>query len=346
MPAAGFIRHEVKMPLITERSRVLEVYAAAAARKWVVPTFCSENLTTTEAILAAVSEFGAARGLDFLPVAIAITNLYDHRSQTLNYTRTGAWRMGLKLFAADLKVLCGPDSPFAGLQVMLHLDHIKPEFDGELLGQGDFGEFSSIMFDASAASFARNIAQTAEFMQKHGQEIVVEGACDEIVDAGGAPGGLTTPERAEIYLRGTQVDFMVANLGTEHRASAADLRYHGELARAISARVGPRLVLHGCSSVSDDQIGNLFDDGVRKVNIWTALERDSSPALLAAMAANAARVAGPAAAQRLRAQDLLGARADLRSPPDLKYFTTVWRQEIVFREMKKIVGNFLGLFYR
>ena len=32
MPAAGVIRHEVKMPLITERSRVLEVYAAAAAR--------------------------------------------------------------------------------------------------------------------------------------------------------------------------------------------------------------------------------------------------------------------------------------------------------------------------
>jgi hypothetical protein len=35
----------------------LDVYVRAAGRGWVVPTFCSENLTTTEAILSAVKEY-------------------------------------------------------------------------------------------------------------------------------------------------------------------------------------------------------------------------------------------------------------------------------------------------
>ena len=46
------------MPLVVDRRRVLEIYAMAANKGWVVPTFCSENLTTTEAILAGALEYG------------------------------------------------------------------------------------------------------------------------------------------------------------------------------------------------------------------------------------------------------------------------------------------------
>ena len=60
---------------------------------------------------------------------------------------------------------------------------------------------------------------------------------------------LTDPDAAERYYRATGVDLIVANLGTEHRADAATLRYHGELARKITRRIGPRLCLHGTSSV-------------------------------------------------------------------------------------------------
>jgi fructose-bisphosphate aldolase class II len=114
------------------------------------------------------------------------------------------------------------------------------------------------------------------------------------------------------------VDLIVANLGTEHRADAATLQYHGELARDITRRIGPRLCLHGTSSVPPAQVTRLFEDGVRKVNIWTALERDSAPALLA---------------------DLAGPRTGL-------WFTTTHRQEIIFHEMKRIVRQFLELWYR
>ena len=77
------------MPIITGRENVLRVYAEAAQRGWVLPCLCSENLTTTEAILTAAEEFAAEKGLEHVPVILAITNQYDHRSQSSNYTSTG-----------------------------------------------------------------------------------------------------------------------------------------------------------------------------------------------------------------------------------------------------------------
>lgn len=333
------------MPLVTDRNQVIDIYADAARRGWVVPTFCSENLTTTEAILSAVKEYRAKIGVEQLPVTIAITNLYSHRSQTLNYTRTGSWEIGLALFLSDIGVLTSAGSPFEKLNVMTHLDHVQHDVDSELLGW-DMNQFSSIMFDASALSFEENMKATARFIEKHGAEIVVEGACDEIVDATGSEvSSLTTPERALEYISRTKADFIVANLGTEHRASAADLKYHGDLAGQIKEKIGAKMVLHGCSSVSQEQIRNLFKDGVCKVNIWTALERDASPALLADMVKNAAKAGGPQVAKSLLAEGYLGENADTTSRAHLDYFTTVYRQDIVFREMKKIASSFLELWY-
>jgi fructose-bisphosphate aldolase class II len=334
-----------KVPLVTDRNQLLDIYDAAAQKRWVVPTFCTENLTTTEAVLAATEEHRKHLGASHLPVTLAITNLYSHRSQTLSYTRTGSWEIGLRLFAADVEVLTGRGSPFENLHVMIHLDHIQPDLDRELLGW-DMRRFSSIMFDASRLHFEGNMEATARFVEQHGSEIVVEGACDEIRDSrGGEVSNLTTPERAQQYFSTTGVDFIVANLGTEHRAPAPELRYHGEIARAIKERVGTKMVLHGCSSVSRSQIGNLFDDGVCKVNIWTAFERDSSPALLADMVKNAAKVAGPAAAAKLLQAGCLGPQADTTSRPHLDYFTTSYRQGLVFSEMKRIASTYLETWY-
>ncbi len=333
------------MPLITNRNQVLEIYAVAAEKKWVIPCFCSENLTTTEAVLAAVAEHGKEIGDAALPVTLAITNLYSHRSQTLEYTCTRNWRTGLKLFLNDLKILCDADSPFRKLNVMVHLDHIQHDVDAELL-DWSMEQFSSIMYDASALPLAENISKTAEFVEKHRAEILIEGACDEIIDAGGNEVcSLTSPEKAMNYFEQTGVDMMVVNLGTEHRAGSANLQYHGEIAREICfAIAGSRLVLHGCSSVTLEQLTRLFDDGICKVNIWTTLERDSAPVLLSEMARNAAKIAGPILAEKLFAEGILGSRADRTSNPSLEFFPTVYRQNIVFGEMRKIVRSYLRQF--
>ncbi len=333
------------MPLILERKKVLDIYNEAGQKRWVIPTFNSENLTTTEAILSAALEYSIRINKPDLPVTIGITNQYSHRSQSVYYTHTRKWDIGLKLFLADLAVLTGKGSPFEKLNVMIHLDHTQWDSDRPLL-EWDMNLFSMIMYDASALSFEDNIRLTAAFIEKHGHEIVVEGACDEIVDAtGDTRSDLTTPEQAIKYLNETKADFIVANLGTEHRASAADLKYHGDMARAISKLTGTKLVLHGTSSVGNDQVKNLFNDGIAKVNIWTILERNSAPVLFEDMVKNASKIAGTDKTEIMVKAGLLGEKTDRTSRASLSHYTTEYRQNIIFGEMKKIVLDYLALWY-
>jgi len=334
------------VPIITDKKQVLNIYSEAERNKWVLPCFCTENLTTTEAILDATKEFGNEKGIKDLPIIVAITNQYSHRMQSAYYTHTRRWDIGLKLFLEDLKVLTDKGSPYENLKVMVHLDHTQFDDDRELLSW-DMGAFSSIMFDASKVPLEENIKLTRQYVKEQGDKIVIEGACDEIVDATGTErSDLTTAERAEEYFNRTGVDLIVANLGTEHRASAKDLEYRGDYAKKIKEKIGTRIVLHGASSVPGDQIEHLIDDGVCKVNIWTALERDSSPALLESMVKNASKIAGTAVVKELIESGFLGEKCLTGEKASLAYFTTEYRQNIIFNEMKSIIKGYLKLWYR
>lgn len=332
------------MPIIRGKDQVVALYAAAAARNWVVPTFCGENQTTLEAVLEACQTKASELGTR-IPVTIAMTGRYSHRAQARYYAGSRNPDTGFELFLGDCDVLARPGGDYPDVDVLTHFDHGQFDDDADRLA-GDLSRFSSVMFDASAAPWAENLDRTAAFVASHGADLLIEGAADEIVDAtGGVRGELTSPQRAEEFVARTGVDMVVANLGTEHRASAADLRYVPEAARAISERIGPRLVLHGASSVPAAQLAGLFGDGVCKVNIWTILERDTSPQLLRAMVEHADAVAGPEAAV-LAGEHLLGARAPVAGRADIAYFTTAWRQEVVLAGMRSIVAAYLDLWYR
>jgi fructose/tagatose bisphosphate aldolase len=313
------------MPIINNCEEVRNIYIQAAGCRRVIPCFCSENLTTTEAVLSAAQEFAAENGYERIPVSIAITVKYNHRAQCENYTHTRRWDTGLKLFCADVEVLASKCGPFPNVDVLIHLDHVQHDEDSELLSW-DLSFFSSIMYDASTLPFEENIRKTSEFVKRMKDTIVIEGACDEIFDAsGGVHNALTTPENAKRYYTETGVDMVVANLGTEHRATEQVLHYYGDIARKIRNEIGHKIVLHGLSSVSLEQVKNLYNDGICKVNIWTMLERDASKVLMDEMMANTEKIAGPKAA--------------------ISHFTTLYRQDIVYNKMKDIVRCFLDMWY-
>lgn len=330
------------MPIITGRENVLAIYEEAAKKGWVIPCMCSENLTTTEAILTAASEFAKEKGLDRVPITLAITNQYDHRSQSVFYTNTRRWDIGLKLFRKDIEIL---SEVFPNVDILIHLDHTQHDSDADLL-ESDLSMYSSVMYDASALPMEENIKKTRAYVQRKGHELLIEGACDEIVDATGeARCEITDADKCERYMKETGVDMVVANLGTEHRASGQDLHYYADAAKAIKAKIGPRICLHGTSSVSNDQIKKLFDDGICKVNIWTALERDASPALTEWTVKNVAKCGGPALEQKLIYEGYLTPGSETGYRSSLQHFTTTARQEIIFREMKKIARGYLDLWY-
>lgn len=331
------------MPIITQYNHVKEVYDDAASRGWVIPCICSENLTTTEAIYSAAAEFAADNGLNRVPITIAMTVRYNHRPQAVYYTHTRRWDIGLRLFRSEIDVL---SEAFPNVDTLIHLDHIQHDDDAELL-DWDLSPFSSIMYDASALPFESNIKKTAAYTDRMKGRILIEGACDEIMDATGSQhNGITSPSDAEYYIKMTGVDMVVANLGTEHRASGKDLMYHGDTARQIKERIGPKIVLHGASSVTNEQITNLFNDGVCKVNIWTALERDSAPDMLEFMVKNASKVAGISKVNELVSDNFLNEKCVTGERASLAYFTQSAIGEPVFNKMKNIVRAYLDLWYK
>lgn len=330
------------MPIVSDYKKVIEEYEKAAEKGWVIPCICSENLTTTEAIFAATEEFAVKNGFDSVPVTLAMTVNYSHRPQATYYTHNRRWDMGLRCFRADAEIL---SEAYPHVTAMLHLDHIQPVDDIELL-ESDLSGYASIMYDASTLPFEENIKKTAAFVEKMNGKILIEGACDEIYDAGGSThNSITTAEDAKRFIDETGVDLIVCNLGTEHRASGKDLKYYGDAACKIREVIGHKIVLHGTSSVTADQIKSLFSDGVCKVNIWTAIERDSSPVLLRWMIENASLIGGTKTVDALIEDGYLTERCRTGEKASLKYFTTEARQMIVFDEMKKIVRAYFNLWY-
>ncbi|MDR1705044.1 MAG: class II fructose-bisphosphate aldolase [Clostridiales bacterium] len=333
------------MSIVRSAVHARELYESAKEKGWVLPCFCSENLTTTEAILSAAEAFRIKYVLPSLPVIVAITCRYEHRSQASFYTHTRRWDTGLKLFTNDIKALCEDGGPFERLDVMIHLDHLQHDLDMELL-ESALTDYASVMYDASALPFEENIQKTADYCARHKNDVLIEGACDEIQDAGGkVHNELTTPAQAKRYIEETGADLIVCNLGTEHRASGKELKYSGEASRAIQDGIGKRIVLHGTSSVPNEQVRHLFNDGVCKVNIWTALERDSSPVLFEDMVRNAGKLADNKTLLLLANEGLIPAEAMSDKKMELAYFTTLYRQGIVFDKMRSIVSDYFDMWY-
>jgi len=331
------------MPLITDLKQVKELYAEASENKWVLPAFNAENLVSLEGILAATKDYGDKIGQKDLPIIIGVTVNYDHRSQAVLYSHAKDWNLGLKLFMSDLKLLTSEESPYGKIRAMVHLDHVQPEINEDFLSQWNMEQFSSIMYDASSLSLKENMVKTAAFVEKNNNRILIEGACDEI---NASADNFTTPKMAEDYFRETGVDIIVANLGTEHRADAATLQYKDKLAKEITQKIGARLCLHGTSSVTKKNLTELFFDGILKVNIWTALERDTTPVLFKDMLENAAKVVGPKWVNEFTEAGLLGEKADKTSALSLDHFTTTYRQNVIFEEIKKVVISYLEMWYR
>jgi len=329
------------MALVLDRNHVLDVYAEARERKWVLPCFNAENLVTIEAILEAVKKYGMNIEKNDLPIIIGITNNYSHRPQSIYFTNTREWEIGLRLFLKNVEILTSEYSPYKDLKVLIHLDHIQWNDVTGLLGW-DMEQFSSIMYDSSTLPLDENIMRTAAFVEKNKSKIVIEGACDEITKNAE---DLASPENVEKYYNETGADIIVANLGTEHRASSAKLHYNSDLARKIRSKIGTCLCLHGSSSVSSDHISKLFEDGICKVNIWTALERDSSPVLFQSMVENSAKIVGSEKAKKMHSEGLLGDKVDLESKPSVNYFTNTYRDKIIFDKIQDIITGYLKLWY-
>ena len=297
------------MALVTDADEAREIYEEARRRGLAVGCFCTENQQTTEAILQATYELSRELGCPAVPVVVGFTAGYAGRSNAYQYTSLGDVVLGAQALVDDLRLLTSAGSPYRDLRVMFHLDHGHPERDAPLV-EKYLDVLASVMYDGSEFPLAENVERTARFVASYRSRVLIEGAVDEIYEAGGGveKNELTDPEVAARYLAETGVDLLVPNVGTEHRATAVRARYHGERAQAIAQRVGARLCLHGTSSLGLADVGRLPAHGFVKVNVWTVLPQTGAQAFARDTILNVGNILDGAAILELQEEGYLGRR--------------------------------------
>lgn len=161
--------------------------------------------------------------------------------------------------------------------VFLNMDH---QTDLDIIQQQvDLEIPSSIMIDASHEPFEENVAQSravVDMIDDADADILVEaelgkikGVEDEIV---AEEAFYTDPEQAVEFVDRTGCDLLAISVGTQHGvAKGKELELRPDLAGDIQTALHDHgldtpLVLHGSSGVQPDQLREMLQHGVCKVN--------------------------------------------------------------------------------
>ena len=163
----------------------------------------------------------------------------------------------------------------ASIPVALHLDHVEDE---ALLRQATDAGFSSVMFDASHASYAENVEATRRAVTwAHANGLLIEAELGQVGGKDGPhlgahePGARTDPDEAAAYVAATSVDALAVAVGSSHAMTERTAGLDFDLIERLRNAVTVPLVLHGSSGVPDDTLAKGVRSGIVKVNIGTAL---------------------------------------------------------------------------
>ncbi len=315
------------MTLVTRREEALEYTELFRSCKASMAIFCTASHWNTEAILLAGQMLAEKHGIGKVPLAVAMTYTYPYMPQAARITHSGNAPAGFLSNMAHLKLLCdGPDAPYPNVVALPHLDHADPKRDRWALIEG-LPYLATVMFDGQKYPFADNLAWTREYVAEYGDQVMVEGIIEEL-----AVGGMKQAvqkddyvEKAVRFVDETGVDLLVADLGTEQQSDRfGEAKYLKARGQELTAALGgvAKLVLHGTSCLSLDQIENLADDGVIRVNMWTRIVREAGQY---------------AAAQLIARQDAIAA-GDFESTESHRYLedSTLRAAEIMLEVMEAI----------
>lgn len=160
--------------------------------------------------------------------------------------------------------------------VAIHLDH------GESLQSAIAGinhGCTGVMVDASRLPLEENIRHTKAVVDMaHACGIPVEGELGYVPgvegeDAERHPGEAvyTTMAEAKAYVDATGVDFLAVSIGTVHGRMKGVPKLDFDRLAEIDRTLRIPLVIHGGTGLSDDHFRRLIDNGVTKINYYTAL---------------------------------------------------------------------------
>ena len=246
-------------------SNTKEMFAKANKEGYSVPAFNFNNMEQLQAIVSAAVETKS-------PVILQVSSgARKYANQTLlRYMAQGAVEYDKEL---------GCPNP----QIALHLDHGDSlELCKSCIEMG----FSSVMIDGSHLPYEENIALTRSVVEyAHQYDVTVEGELGVLAgvedDVVAEHHTYTQPEEVVDFTSKTGVDSLAISIGTSHGANKftpaqckrdangilvpPPLRF--DILEEIEKQIpGCPIVLHGASSVPQDEVATINDHGGKLVD--------------------------------------------------------------------------------
>lgn len=233
--------------------------------------------------------------------------------------------VGVRVFDACLDSL----AEHHGLEAFCNIDHVHLPDELDFLETCiDSGVPASVMVDASAEPFERNVELTAEAVDRADGDVLVEAELGRIAGVEGSTETAsdevfyTDLEDAVEFVERTGCDLLAVSIGTQHGvASGHDLDVRPDLAAEINealidAGQETPLVVHGASGLADERIEALIDTGVCKFNKNTRYQYEFARTAADFYHEHAEAIRPPAGAIDDRADFF----ADSNWEPDKTYF--------------------------
>lgn len=257
--------------MLVALSTVLKI---AEKNKYAVGAFNVPNWESAEAIIGAAEETNKPVILNYAPVHAPFMSMEDAAEI-------------MKYFANKSKV-----------PVCVHLDHgdsFETCMKAIRLG------FTSVMIDASAQPYEKNIQITAEVVKaSHAAGVSVEAELGHILASvtgvGKAPAKIETkdsfadvndvytrPEMAKEFAEMTNVDALAIAFGTAHGIYVTKPVLDLERIRRIKEAIDMPFVMHGGSGLSKDEFQTAIRNGIRKINYYTYMTLSGGKAVKAAL---------------------------------------------------------------
>lgn len=168
----------------------------------------------------------------------------------------------------------------AKVPVCVHLDHgtsLDMVYKALRIG------FTSVMIDASACSYAENLALTQTVVAAaHAMGVSVEAELGRLAtgEAGSkqtetlrAEDFYTDPDEAKDFCARTDVDALAIAFGTAHGFYTAQPKLDFSVVERVREATGLPLVMHGGSGVSDDGFRKAIVGGIRKINYYSYMSK-------------------------------------------------------------------------
>jgi len=160
------------------------------------------------------------------------------------------------------------------IPVVMHLDHAK-SFD--LCQKAIQTGYTSVMIDASSLSFEENISLTSRVVKlAHRENVTVEAELGALATPDKYQVGinqfLTDPEKAEEFVKTTEIDGLAIAIGNAHGIPLPEEKLDFNRLSQIRDKVSVPLVLHGASSTPEAEMKKAISLGICKINIDTDIK--------------------------------------------------------------------------